>query len=739
MKYYIKMTRISTFFAVISLTCFFASQVFAQDEVKKLTLEQVFQSRDFASRTVRGIRPMNDGEHFTRINNDSINAYSYQTGELHKVVVTSAELFPEGAEEPIPIWDYTFNNDETKILFADETEPIYRRSSKSEFYVFDLKTRKLQRLSENGKQQYADFSPDSKKVAFVRDNNLFYVNLEDGAETQVTFDGKDRHIINGTTDWVYEEEFAIVKGFEWSPDSRRIAFMRFDESEVKEWWLTIYGDLYPAQHRYKYPKAGEDNSIITVHIFDLQTAETVTVDVGPETNQYIPRIKYTPDPAKLAVLRVNRLQNKLEILLANVTDGASESVYEETNKYYIEDSNYDNIIFLDNGIQIILTSEVSGYNHIYLYDINTRKLEPVTSGNWDVTELIGIDQQKKTVYYQSAEISPLDRNIYSIGFNGKKKKLLAPKSGTNAGNFSANYKYFIQTWSDANTPPVYSVCKGKNGDLIRLLEDNNDLKNIRAEYGLQNKEFFTITTGEGIELNAWRILPFNFDESKQYPVLFDIYGGPGSQTVRNSFGGGNMWSQYLAQEGIMIVSVDNRGTGARGEEFKKSTYLQLGKYETIDQIEAAKYLATLPYVDENRIGVFGWSYGGYMAALCMTIGADIFDVGISVAPVTNWRYYDNIYTERFMRTPQENPDGYDDNSPINHADKLEGKLLVVHGTADDNVHPENTIDFVTALVAADKEFEMMLYPNSNHGIYTGKNTRFHLYKKMTAFLLENLE
>jgi dipeptidyl-peptidase-4 len=725
-------------FAVFFMSCAIIHPVFSQDEAQKLTLEQVFKSRDFAAKSVRGIRSMNDGEHFTRIRKDSINAYSYKTGRLHEVIVTADELVPEGAESAIPLFDYTFNSDETKILFATETEPIYRRSSKSEYYIFDLKTRRLQKLSENGKQQYADFSPDSKKVAFVRDNNLFYVNLGDGSETQITFDGKDRHIINGTTDWVYEEEFAIVKGFHWSPDSRRIAFMRFDESEVKEWWLTMYGELYPEQHRYKYPKAGEDNSVVTVHVYDLDSATTITVDTGTETDQYIPRIKFTPDPGKLAVLRVNRLQNKLEILLSNVTDGTSEVIYEETNKYYIEDGNYDNIRFLDNGIQLILTSERSGYNHIYLYDINTRELAPITSGNWDVTQLTGIDQQKKTVYYQSAEVSPLDRNIYAIGFNGKKKSILTPRAGTNSAFFSANYKYFIQTWSDANTPPEYSVRKGKNGDLIRILEDNNELKNIREEYALQPKEFFTILTSEGIVLNAWRILPYDFDESRQYPVLFDIYGGPGSQTVRNSFGGGEMWSQYLAQQGIMVVSVDNRGTGARGEEFKKSTYLQLGKYETIDQIEAARYLASLPYVDENRIGVFGWSYGGYMAALCMTVGADIFDVGISVAPVTTWRYYDNIYTERFMRTPQENPDGYDDNSPINHADKLQGKFLIVHGTADDNVHPENTIDFVTALVEADKDFEMMLYPNSNHGIYTGRNTRFHLYRKMTNFLLENL-
>jgi dipeptidyl-peptidase-4 len=452
------------------------------------------------------------------------------------------------------------------------------------------------------------------------------------------------------------------------------------------------------------------------------------------------------------------LQNKLEILFTDASSGASKVVYTEVNKYYIEDGNYDNITFLEDGKQIILTSErintakkgtpiqvgvlyelESGYNHIYLFDIEKQELQQITTGNWDVTDLIGVDEDKEMVYYQSAEVSPMDRNVYSIGFNGKGKKDLTPEAGTNSARFSSNYNYFIHTWSDANTPPVYSVNSGKNGKLIRVLEDNQKLKETLAEYPLSPKEFFTFTTSEGIELNGWKIMPFDFDPNKKYPVLFDIYGGPGSQTVRNSFGRGDMWQQYLAQEGIMVVSVDTRGSGARGEEFKKMTYRQLGKYETIDLVEAGKYLQSLPYVDGDKIGIFGWSYGGYMSSLCLTKGAEVFDVGIAVAPVTTWRYYDNIYTERFMRTPQENPDGYDDNSPINHAEKLEGDFLLIHGMTDDNVHPQNTYDFATALVAADKDFEFMVYPNSNHGIYTGQNTRFHLYKKMTNFLMENLK
>ncbi len=718
----------------------FATTVNGQEKgEKQLSLETILKSGQFYPHGVRGISPLKDGELFARITSDSIVAYSYKTGKAVRTIVASDELIPPGDSVPISLRNYKLSNDETKILFATKTESIYRRSSRSYYYVFDTKTKKLTPLSDNGKQRLADFSPDASKVAFVRENNLFIKDLNTGKEQQITFDGEKEHIINGTTDWVYEEEFSVTKGFCWSPDGKKLAFMRFDESSVKEWTLTYYGELYPERYHYKYPKAGEDNSIVTVHIYSLETGQTIPVDTGPETDQYIPRIKWTSDNNKLAVYRVNRLQNKLEILFADADSGKSQVVFTEKNKYYIEDANYDAIRFADDANRIFLTSERDGYNHIYIYDISKGELQQITTGSWDVTDLTGVDQKNEKIYYQSAEVSPLDRNVYVIGFDGKNKKCLTPEAGTNSARFSSNFKYFIKVWSDATTPPVYSVNYGKNGKLIRVLEDNEKLKELRAEYNLQPKEFFTITTADGVKLNAWKILPPDFNPEKQYPVLFDIYGGPGSQTVRNNFGSGNMWSEYLAGQGIVVVSVDNRGTGARGEAFKKITYMQLGKYETQDLIASARYLAGLPWVDKDHIGIFGWSFGGYMASLCMTKGSDVFDVGIAVAPVTNWRYYDNIYTERFMRTPQENPDGYDDNSPINFADQLKGKFLLIHGMADDNVHPQNTYDFITALVAADKDFELMLYPNSNHGIYTGKNTRFHLYEKMTDFLLENLK
>ncbi len=711
----------------------------AQVDSKKLSLELIMQTRELSPSGIRGLRSLNDGKHFTQIKNDSINAYSYKSGEQAEVIVTADELIPDGDTASIPLGNYQFSPDESKILFATETDPIYRRSSRSNYYVFDRKTRALSALSPNGKQGLADFSTDASMVAFVRENNIFIKDLTTGDERRITHNGKERHIINGTTDWVYEEEFAITKGFHWSPDGKKIAFMRFDESDVKEWWLTFHGELYPEHHRYKYPKAGEDNSIVTIHVFDLETGRTAKMDTGLETDQYIPRLQWTSDPELLAILRLNRLQNRLEILLADAASGNSRVIYTEESKYYIEDGNYDDIVFLSNGKEFIIKSEKDGFNHIYLYDMSGNELNQITKGEWDVTALLGIDERERKVYFQSAEVSPLDRNIYSIGFNGKGKKDLTPEKGWNTAQFSADYSFFIKTWSDANTPSVFTVNNGKNGRLVRELLNNNQLIEKRQEYKLSPKEFFTITTSEGVELNAWRIMPAGFDETKQYPVLFDIYGGPGSQTVRNAYGGGDLWSQYLAQEGIIVVSVDNRGTGARGEEFKKMTYLQLGKYETIDQIEAAKYIASLPYVNENKIGVFGWSYGGYMSTLCLTKGADIFDLAIAVAPVTNWRFYDNIYTERFMRTPQENPDGYDDNSPINHVEKMTGKYLLIHGMADDNVHPENTYELITALVASDKDFELMVYPNSNHGIYTGKNTRFHLYRKMTDFLMRHLK
>lgn len=711
------------------------SQAFSQEEKKTFTLQDVLQSREFFPSYVRGMKPLNGGETYCITEKDSINVYEYKSGDYLSAIVTSGDLIPEGDTVPIPMYNYSFSNDESKMLFATETERVYRYSSKSNYYVYDRGTDALTPLSGNGKQRLADFSPDAGKVAFIRENNLFIKDLTSGSEEQITSDGKINEIINGTTDWVYEEEFGFIKGFHWSPDGTRIAFYRFDESHVKEYQITMWGELYPEHYKYKYPKAGEANSIVTIHVYDLATGETVTMNTGEETDMYIPRIKWTNMSDKLAIQWMNRLQNRLVILLADAATGNMDTLYTETNPWYIDIT--DDLTFLKDNEHFVITSEKSGFNHIYLYNMNGELVNQVTSGEWVVTALEGIDEENERIFYTSAESSPLNRELYVVNFDGSGKKRLSEKEGNNSARFGKEFKYYVNYFSDVNTPPVISVHSAK-GKEIRLMKENTELLETLGEYAYSFKEFFTFTTTEGVELNGWMIKPYDFDPSVKYPVLMYVYGGPGSQTVRNSWGDGSLWYQYLASQGIIVVSVDNRGTGGRGQEFKKMTYLQLGKYETIDQIEAAKYLISLEYVDPEKIGIWGWSYGGYMSALCLTKGADYFDMAVAVAPVTNWRYYDNIYTERFMRTPQENPDGYDDNSPIFHVDKMKGSFLLVHGTADDNVHFQNSVDLVTALVAANKQFETQFYPNSNHGIYTGRNTTTHLYTRLTGFILEHL-
>ena len=712
-----------------------AISTFSQPGTKKITLDDIFKNRKFASRGISGLNSMKDGEHYYQLKKDSINVYEYTTGNLTKTLVTSEDLIPAGDTAPISMGSFSFSMDEKKILFSTDEEPIYRHSSKANYYNYEIAGKKLSLLSKAGKQRLATFSPDGTKIAFVRDNNIFMVDLMTGKEKQVTKDGKINEIINGATDWVYEEEFEFSQAFFWSPDSKNIAFYRFDESKVKEYQLTYYGDLYPEQYKYKYPKAGEDNSKISIFIWNVSSGKSKQVDIGQEQDIYIPRVKWTEDPAVLALYRMNRHQSKLELMLADAATGKSHVIYTEENKDYIEIN--DHWYFLKDKSGFVLTSEKDGFRHIYLYSMDGKLIRQVTSGKWEVTDIAGIDEVNNKLYYVSTEVSPLERNLYSIGLDGKNKTCLTPKKGYNVPEFSSNCKYFVNRWSDINTPSVSTVNKS-DGTEIRTLQDNAKLKETLKDYGFSKAGFFTFKTNDGVELNGWMLKPPDFDPSKKYPVLFTIYGGPGSQTVMNLWGMVSSWNQLLAQNGIILVSVDNRGTGARGEEFKKCTYLELGKYETLDQIESAKYLGSLSYIDKDRIGMWGWSFGGYMTLSCLTKGADYFKMGVAVAPVTNWKYYDNIYTERFMRTPKENPSGYEDNSPINHADELKGKILIIHGMADDNVHTQNSIDFITALVAANKQFDMQFYPNSNHGIYAGKNTTFHLYTRMTDYILKNL-
>lgn len=726
-----------TFLLLSVLFAVFLSQIQAQTK-KEVTVEDMWITYTFYPEQADEMISLNNGEEYLMLTSDySIDKFSYKNSKLIANVINKEMLTPSGANAAVKIQGFELSSDEKKILIKTASEPLYRHSEISDYYVLDLSNKKLMRLSQKGKLRLAELSPDGSKAAYVRDNNMFLFDLATETETAITNDGKLNNIIYGTTDWVYEEEFSFTKAFSWSPDSKKIAYMRFDESNVKEYEMTMWGDLYPETYNYKYPVAGEDNSVVSVWVYDLSKAATtsLSMDIGSDTDIYIPRMYWSKNPDSLAIFRMNRLQNKLEILLAGVNTGKTRTIYTETNKCYIEIT--DDFHFCEDGKHFILMSEQNGYNHLYLYNLNGSQVNPITTGNWDVIGIKAIDDASKTVYYRSAESGPMNHELYKIQFDGTSKEKLFKKTGSSDGDFSANCAYFTGTYSDGNTPPSIAIYNNK-GKEIQTLVNNEKLLELTKEYGFTKKEFFTITTSTDVKLSAYMVKPPDFDASKKYPVLMYVYGGPNSQTVLNEWDIFDMiWAQYLAQKGYIFVAVDGRGTGGKGEEFRKCTYKELGKYETEDQIEAAKYLANQPYVDGKRIGIWGWSYGGFMTLLCMTKGAEYFKAGIAVAPVTSWRNYDNIYTERYMQKPQDNASGYDDNAPVKFAKKLKGKLLIAHGTADDNVHLQNTMEMINALVNTNKQFDMQLYPNKNHGIYGGY-TRYHLFKKMSDFILGNL-
>lgn len=716
------------------LCLFLAFSAFAQD---KISIEDIFESNVFYPKSVYGVRWMNDGQFYTSKKGQDIVKNDVTTGKQVATIVSGADLAPQIT------WDeYSFSADESKILFQTAREQIYRRSYKAKFYVFDRKTKQLKVLAE-GKQSYATFSPDGKKVAFVQDNDLFYVQLSDMKVYRITKNGKYNHIINGSTDWVYEEEFYLTKAFFWAPGSKKIAYCTFDESEVKAYNMQTWPEggqaLYPLDYKFKYPKAGEKNAVVSVSVFDLATQKTVSAEVGKEKNQYIPRLQWTQNPDLLSVRRMNRLQNRLDVLHINATDGSSKIVHTETSKTYI-DVNEETLVYLKNGKHFLRSSEKDGYKHFYLYDMEGKELAQITKGNWEVTEFLGIDESKKKpiLYYLSTEISPLERHFYSIEIDSRKKEKRSVESGTHHINMSKDFKYYLDYHSNAEKPLNVKLFDTKKNKAIQTLEDNNRLATTAKKYGIVPKTFFTFKTAENITLNGYMLRPADFDEKKKYPVLMFQYSGPGSQQVQNNFGGRNFWwHQMLVQKGYIVVVVDGRGTGGRGADFKKITYRQLGKLETQDQIHTAKYLQTLPYIDGKRIGIWGWSFGGYMSALCMMRGADYFKAGIAVAPVTSWRFYDTIYTERYLGLPKDNPTGYDENSPLSHTEKLRGAFLLVHGTGDDNVHFQNAIALQDALIASNKQFQSFYYPNRAHGIHKNQARR-HLYKMMTDFLLQNL-
>ncbi len=719
-------------FALIlsSLFLFISMSGFSADDI---TLADIWSKGTFRQNTVTGIRSMDDGLHYTKLSmmRNSVIKVDYEIGQNETELFNLSD-FPEIFEED-RIMDYSFNSDETHLLISTDYEPIYRHSFMANYYIYDIENKKVTPLNEDSKVQLAEFSPDSKNIAYVLDNNIYVYKLRDGGLTQVTKDGKKNHIINGAPDWVYEEEFSFSKAYQWSEGSRYIAFLKTDESGVKEFDMPIYGALYPEEYRYKYPKAGEKNSQVSAHIFDLGTLKTKTIDLTVKGETYIPRLQWTKRPGVLSVITLNRLQNILTLHKVNAETGVSSILLNlKTEKYH---ELHDDLTFLPNGELFVMSHEADGYRHLYSYDMEGVLKGQITSGDWEVTDFYGYDEKNERFYYQAAERSPMQRDVYSISIDGGEKQRINSELGTTKVHFSKTFEYYIQKHTTANKP-VKVTLHTSDGEIVRVLEENNDLQKKMEEYGWVEKEFITLTGDDGTELNAWIIKPPKFKKRKKYPVLMYTYGGPGSQTVIDDWDHNMAWWQMLAQQGYIVVSVDNRGTGARGRDFRQVTYGELGKYETLDQIAAARQLAKLKYVDENRIGMFGWSYGGYMTSLCLSLGADVFTAGIAVAPVTNWRYYDTIYTERYNGLPQGNEAGYDANSPINHANKMNGNLLLVHGSADDNVHFQNTMDYVSKLVAANKQFEMMVYPNKDHGIYGG-NTRLHLYTKMTDYLMEN--
>lgn len=706
---------------------------------KELAFEHVFDDT-FRPEGIQNVNWMRDSQYYTtlqRVNGDiEIRKYDILTGD-YEVLLSTSDLKVPDRDKPIIIQDYQFSADESKLLVKTDIEAIWRRSTRENYFIYNFETGKTQKLTRSDqKQQYAQLSPSGEKAAFVQDNNLYWVDLETGEETDITTDGALNTIINGTTDWVYEEEFGFARAWYWSPDGSKIAFYRFDESDVKEFFMTEWKDLYPGLTRFKYPKAGEENSTVKIGVYDLDKDQTRWMDIGSENDQYIPRVNWTQDPDVLAIRRMNRLQNKQDLMLADVRTGQTEIIKTERSDAWIDVN--DDLKFLENGREFVYTSEESGYNHIYLYDMEGEQIRQVTQGTWEVTNYLGFNENTGRFYYVSTEESPLQRHLYSIKRDGTGKKKLTEGSGWNEINMSPDYKYYIETFSTPTLPPQYTLHE-INGKRLRTLEDNAELQQNLSEFQLPEKEFIEIPLKQAT-LNGYLLKPHDFDPDKKYPVLFYVYGGPGSQSVQKNYTSSHrsIWHRYLTAQGYIVASIDNRGTGGRGRAFEKQIYKQLGQYEVEDQIDAAEYLIReFDFIDEDRLGIWGWSYGGLMSSLVLARGSDLFGTAIAVAPVTSWRFYDTIYTERFMQTPQMNPEGYRRGSAMTYAHQMEGNYLLVHGMGDDNVHFQNTVEMVNRLVEAGVPFETMYYPNRNHGIYGG-NTREHLFNMLNEFILEKL-
>ncbi|MBR1768984.1 MAG: S9 family peptidase [Bacteroidales bacterium] len=703
---------------------------------KNITLEDIWQKYTFRPESISEIRSLSDGEHYCILTRNGIEKYEYKTGKKIGYLVDFSAL---NLKEGTVIADYSVSNDNQKVLLAANPEYIYRHSFVAEYYLYDMKDKSIIRLTDK-KIRLAEFSPTNDKIAYVFDNNLYCLLLNTMESIQITKDGKYNHIINGTTDWVYEEEFAITKGFFWNKTGDKIAYYRFDESDVKEYDMTMFpqDSLYPVHYKYKYPKAGEDNSKVDIYVCDLNTVKCERINITDDYDVYYPRMQWAETDGELCITFLNRHQNYYKLYLVNVNTKEKRVIFEDVDECYIEQPDF--VTFLKDKKNVIVRSERNGYMNLYMVDIQSGKVSAITSGNYDIDNICYIDEKNKQVYFTAAMTKSYNRELLRVGFNGKKLELISDKNrqGIYTAEFSENGKYYISSFSDASTPTIYTINDNK-GKVLVTLKDNAGLKNTLSQFNINDKEFSCFTNDNGDTLYYWIIKPTNMQKGKKYPVLFYVYGGPGSQEVLNSQARffDYMWFRMLSERGYVIACVDGRGTGFRGAKFKKCTYLNLGKIEVEDQIAAAKYFGSLDFVDKDRIGIFGWSYGGYMSSLCITKGADYFKTAIAVAPVTNWRSYDNVYTERFMRTPQENAAGYDNNCPIHYAGLLKGHYLLIHGTADDNVHYQNTMNWTTELIKKNKQFLQFSYPDKNHSIYGG-NTRYHLYTMMTDFLEKNL-
>lgn len=718
------------------LLCTAVTCCFAQN--KKITIDEIWNLYAFYPRGVAGYTAMPVSDDYTVMKRGGIDRYSFASGDRVGTLVSNEELesLSHGRVSMGNLDFYSFSSDEKRMLLAVDMESIWRRSTLAYYYVYDLEKKTLTMVSDtNEKLHFADLSEDGQHTLFAKGCDLYVQDMATGAVTRITRDGQENAILNGYADWVYEEELDMSQAASWSPDGTKIAFLRFDERRVKEYNFALYDSLYPTDFKYKYPKAGEDNSLVDVFVYDLANGALTRIDLGDNSNCYFPRVYWLPNSRDAVVLKLNRHQNRLDFIRYNTLTGLQDIVYTDQNEKWLDVT--DDYYFLKDSKSMIVTSERDGFNHIYKVTFGG-DIKQLTSGNWEVNKIQYVNEDKQQIYYLSNESHLLNRDLYLVNFDGKKKKMLSSGDGWNSTAFSPNGHFYRNVYSSLNVLPQYSIHNAA-GKELRVLNDNKGVQKTMDDYGFAKREIINFTTADGIELYGWMLKPADFDPSKKYPVMMNCYGGPGSQQVMNAYSGAQdlAFYQMLAQHGYISVCVDGRGTATRGDAFKKVIYQQMGKYEAIDQIAAANWLKTLPYVDGNRIGIWGWSFGGYLSALSLFRGDGAFKMAISVAPVTNWRYYDNIYTERFMRTPQENPDGYDLNSPTTYANKLQGKYLLIHGTADDNVHFQNAMELVKALNEAEVEYDQFFFPNKNHFIMGG-NTRAYLYKKLAKYILNNL-